>query len=389
MNAFRFGLVVEQTLGHVTHCQNLRAQAEADPSIEADWIGVPYHSQGLERLLPLVRSNWSLRASLRVRRHLHDAPYRSWNAMLIHTQVSALLSVGLMRQVPTILSLDATPASKARLAPPRMGAALLAPWKRRATSRALDAARGVVAWNGWTRRSLIHDYQVPASKIDVIPPGVDLELWHPQARAPRKLPRVLFAGRNFTRKGGPLLVEFVRHALAGQCTLDVVTSSPEVEPAENIRVHRHLRPNAAELRRLFAQADLFVLPTQEDCMPLVIFEAMASGLPVIASDVGAIGEQVLDGETGLLVPRGNGAALAAALGALLRDPARRAAYGAAGRARAVERFDAQRNYRALLQRLKEVSARQLSAERRSPTTEPAELTAACQAAFVHTQGGDA
>ena len=70
-----------------------------------------------------------------------------------------------------------------------------------------------------------------------------------------------------------------------------------------------------------------------------ILEAMAAGLPVVASAVGGIPEIVRDGETGLLVPPGDADALAAALGRLLDDDGLRRRLGAAGRERALDEFD--------------------------------------------------
>ena len=70
-----------------------------------------------------------------------------------------------------------------------------------------------------------------------------------------------------------------------------------------------------------------------------VLEAMAAGLPVVASAVGGIPELVVDGETGLLVPPGDPDALADALGKLITDPELRQRLGAAGRARAEACFD--------------------------------------------------
>jgi len=74
-------------------------------------------------------------------------------------------------------------------------------------------------------------------------------------------------------------------------------------------------------------------------MPRAIIEAMMTGLPVVATRIRGTREQVVDGETGLLVPVGDSAALAAALGRLVADPALRAAMGRAGLARARALYD--------------------------------------------------
>lgn len=90
---------------------------------------------------------------------------------------------------------------------------------------------------------------------------------------------------------------------------------------------------------LLGGLDVFVMPSRSEGMPTTVLEAMGCALPVVASDVGAVGEAVEHGRTGVLVAPGDAGALAAALEPLLSDAALRARMGAAGRARALERFD--------------------------------------------------
>ncbi|MDE2515586.1 MAG: glycosyltransferase family 4 protein [Rhodospirillales bacterium] len=95
----------------------------------------------------------------------------------------------------------------------------------------------------------------------------------------------------------------------------------------------------ADVEALLAAADIFTLPSYFEGLPMSSIEAMLAGLPVVGSDIPGLREQVVPGETGLLVAVRDGGALAAALARLAGDPALRARMGAAGRARALERFD--------------------------------------------------
>jgi glycosyltransferase involved in cell wall biosynthesis len=96
------------------------------------------------------------------------------------------------------------------------------------------------------------------------------------------------------------------------------------------------RPDVAAV---LAAADIFVLPSHFEGLPMSIIEAMLTGLPVIATNIRGPREQVVPEVTGLLVPAATVAPLAAALRDLSRDPAKRAAMGLSGRARAMELYD--------------------------------------------------
>lgn len=354
--SYRLGFVMEQTWGHVTHQRNLAAQVARDPDVEASWLPVPYRANDVWSKLPLVRDNWSLRGGLRARAavvaRLRAGPL---DGLLFHTQILALCAARLLRRYPAVVSLDATPLNMDAVGrgyghrPD--GAGLGARLKRAWNSAVLRSASVLAPWSEWVRQSLIDDYGADPARIAVIPPGVDLKAWRPASGAPvggvRRRPRLLFVGGDFARKGGHEVIAVVRD-LDGRCELDVVTNDPTALAGPNVRVHRGLTPNDGVLRRLYRNADVLVLPTRGDCMPLVVLEAMASGLPVIASQVGAIPEQVAHGVTGLLVPPGDPRALSTAVRALLDAPDRRRALGRAGRARAEREFDGPRNYARLL-----------------------------------------
>lgn len=106
--------------------------------------------------------------------------------------------------------------------------------------------------------------------------------------------------------------------------------------------------------------DVGVLSSHFEGMPLAVMELMAAGKPVVATAVGGVPDLVGDGVQGVLVPPGDPDALAGALGALLRDPERRAAMGAAGRERQRREFDFGRMVRRLEQRYEELLAGRIS-----------------------------
>lgn len=121
----------------------------------------------------------------------------------------------------------------------------------------------------------------------------------------------------------------------GACGPDLRALAAELGTGDAVRLLGQVR----DVPALMARGSAFVLSSLTEGVSLTILEAMATGLPVVATRVGGNPEVVADGATGLLVPPADPPALAAALLALWRDPARRRAMGAAGRARAEECFD--------------------------------------------------
>ena len=94
-----------------------------------------------------------------------------------------------------------------------------------------------------------------------------------------------------------------------------------------------------DVEAVLAAADIFTLPSYHEALPMSVIEAMLCALPVVATDIDGPREQLVPGQTGLLVPVRESAPLAAALARLTGDAALRARMGAAGRARALERYD--------------------------------------------------
>lgn len=356
----RIGFVMEQTLGHVTHDRNLRSWAAQDAALDPVWMPVEFSAQDRWQKMPGVRGNWSLRASLRardaVKAALREQPL---DALFFHTQVTALFASRLMRNIPTVVSMDATPINVDSVGSAYdhqpSGNARIEALKNALNRRSFRGAKQLITWCQWAKDSLVRDYGVEAGKVTVIPPGVDLGLWTfaPREAIASKPVRLLFVGGDFRRKGGATLLEAYRTALAGHCELDIVTRE-EVDTAglKGVRVHHGLTANAPELMALYAQADLFIFPTLGDCLPIAVMEAMAAGLPVVAACVGALDEEVVEGKTGLLVPPGEVGPLVGAVCRLVGDGDLRAEMGIAARRRAEERFCGRTNYGRVIEVMK-------------------------------------
>jgi glycosyltransferase involved in cell wall biosynthesis len=108
-----------------------------------------------------------------------------------------------------------------------------------------------------------------------------------------------------------------------------------------------------------ASADVFVMPSRWEGLPIALLEAMSAGLPVIATNVEGVDEVIVDGEQGLLVPVGNVDALVRAILQLLRDPAMRARMGLSSKQRIAERYSIDQmseRYLALMVKLMEARA---------------------------------
>jgi glycosyltransferase involved in cell wall biosynthesis len=114
-------------------------------------------------------------------------------------------------------------------------------------------------------------------------------------------------------------------------------------------------PTTKDVRHLYQKADIFVLSSVAEALPNVILEAMAAGLPVVATRVGGVPEAVASGDTGLLVAPRDTPGLAAALGRLLDEPETRLNMGRRGRERAVAEF----SFDAMVRRHEELWAKLL------------------------------
>lgn len=179
---------------------------------------------------------------------------------------------------------------------------------------------------------------IPRRKLIVNPYGVDLQRFTPRTRARRPGPvRVLFVGGIGLRKGVPWLLE-ASGRLGRSVELHLVGPfDPVSRHIINSRLHTavvvHGPLRAPALEAVYADADLFCLPSIEEGFPLALLQAMAAGLPVVATPATGASGFLTDGQDGLVVPERNPDALAEALATLAGDEPRRRAMGNAARQR--------------------------------------------------------
>lgn len=212
-----------------------------------------------------------------------------------------------------------------------------------AEERIVETADIILAPTDTEARELVAMYGADASRIRIVSPGVDVDLFADEQVVPASIGPIdsdllmLFVGRLQPLKAPEVAV----HVLA-----EVAALRPERRPAllmvggpsgakgtsrdglralaESLGVADRLHfadPLPHEgLRAVYRQADVVVVPSRTESFGLVALEAAASGVPVVASDVGGLRTAVRDGETGVLVPVGDVAAFARAIVTLVDDP---------------------------------------------------------------------
>ena len=190
---------------------------------------------------------------------------------------------------------------------------------------------------------------VAREDVSICPNGIDGADCPP--REENAAPQLLFFSNLLPSKGVVDLLDACRILVERGCRFSCrLVGAPSADiPAERLgelvaergleRVVRYDGPvYGAAKQKVWAGADLLVHPTRDDCFPLVILEAMAAGLAVVATREGAVPDEVEDGLTGILCPKENPVALSNAIASLLDDPDRRREMGETGRMRYERRF---------------------------------------------------
>ena len=339
---------MEQTLGHVAYGLGLRRALAKRTDFESRWMDVPFIPEQLKRV-PLIGRNWTIRGSIRAARALRaQTKQEPLDALFLHTQTIGLFSAPYISRIPTLMSVDATPINYDELAEfygAKVHAAPFEKAKLLAHRAVMRRVKRFTTWSEWAKRSLVRDYGVPAEKVTVIHPGTAVSIFPKAHERPLRRPgplRVLFVGGDFVRKGGDLLVAVARERLRNRVELNIVTTA-DVAPGNGVSVHRGMKPLSPELLALYADADVFVLPTRGDCLAMVLGEAMAASLPIITTRVGAHAEAVEDGGSGYLINVDDADALADRLSRMADSPELILKLGARSRTIGEQRFDMEKN----------------------------------------------
>lgn len=209
----------------------------------------------------------------------------------------------------------------------------------------------VLAVSEQVRRYTIEVDHVPADRVETLYNGLDLDRWSAMTRAHTdpQLPVIVTVGNIRPVKGHDVFLRAAalvarkfpqaRFGIAGE-VLDPDFYAELQRLAEELGIQQQVSfaGGITDLPMYLRAASLFVLPSRSEGFSNAIVEAMAAGLPVVATDVGGNAEAVVDGVTGRIVPPENVEALAAAMLELLENPNRAKQMAEAGRERVAERF---------------------------------------------------
>ena len=329
----------ENTLGHTSYLPRFAAELARRPELGVtahvlDALPLPpdlarlgdTSVRGLRKFgLDLHSTRWRVAASRHLRRQLDALRGRHQiDALVVNTQSMGLELGDLPAGMPVFVALDAT--FKQLADSPWFAPNAPSRWLQPLTLRGLlrrerelfARATKLLPWSDPVAVGLRRDYGVPEERIAVLPPSL-MPPPRQEARPANARPQLLFLGGDFNRKGGPLLRDcFARH-FADRCDLHIVTQS-DVPAGPGVFVHRGVTAGCEAWLRRWREADVFVFPSRLETFGIVLLEALAFEVPVIASDTGAARSILGEGEFGRLLTGLAEDSLRAALMEILTDP---------------------------------------------------------------------
>lgn len=321
--------------GRAVEIVTMRGDRDGLPARRAAELGVPRSTLGAHRMA-------SPRALTRLVVRLRGMP-----SVIVHAQDRDATIFGavacMLARVPFVVTRhvldEAAIGTRERL-------------KRSVLSWALRRADAVVAVSSAVRDRVLADDHVQADRAHVVVNAFDPAGFVPGAVADARIelgwpdvPTVGMVGVMRPGKGHAAVVEVarrtrrgVRFVLAGDGELRAAIEASAVEAASAGGAEIDLLGQRDDVPLVMRACEVVVLPSDAEALPTVLIEAALMARPVVAMDVGGVGEIVVDGETGLLVPHGDVVAMAGAVERLLADAPLRAAMGARARERALRIF---------------------------------------------------
>jgi sugar transferase (PEP-CTERM/EpsH1 system associated) len=318
---------------------NVKVACLYDPEV----IGTEIRAAGISVINLDMRSKWDLRAPYRLFRLLRRENIQILHAHLFHANLLAA-TLGKLARIPIII----TTRHSVEIGGPGRE------WLNRLVKPLHDVAVMVSRQVHETER---RRSGVKPDKIAEIPGGVDVNIFTQiDCKSIKRLRHkwdlgtevtiIGTVGRFVEPKGYSYLLEAmvelrkqnsnIRALLVGDGSLRLaMEEKAETLDLPDILVFTGIR---RDVPMILALLDVFVLPSLWEGLPIALLEAMAAGLPVVATRVGGVPEVVVDGVTGFLVPPRDPQALADAILRLLRDPDLRRRMGEAGHARVAEHF---------------------------------------------------
>ena len=331
----------------------------------ASLVDVTVHCQGADRPDAVAHRPWDLLAGANQALQVVSADLSmaaaTGSAQLVHSHTWYANLGGhlasMLYGIPHVMTMHSLEALRPWKAEQLGGGYQVSTWCER-TSAASAAA--VVAVSDGMRADILAAYpEIHNERVRVIRNGIDTDEYRPDPGTDvlerygvdLARPYVIFVGRITRQKGVPVLLRAASRLIpeAQLVLLAGAADTPEqlaevTELVDGLRATRsgviwipEMLPKP-EVIQFLTHAAVFAIPSVYEPLGIVNLEAMACGTAVAGSRTGGIPEVVADGETGLLVPPDDPPALAEALNALLRDPARARAMGQAGRKRAIAEF---------------------------------------------------
>ena len=367
---------MSNTQGHFTYGNLLREGFKKSSSCKVDFYWFNEEQRNTAKILSRLFSyplpnRWIRKQNLDFQRFraklvrayatkrlaVNKLSQQEYSAIHIHTYVLAFLSLDLMQKLPTVVSLDLTSFHAAQeKTDPNFR------WTHYPNiflgKRVFQAASRIVTRSEWARKSVIEDYDIHPDKVKVIYPGVDVTKLTPPEPANRQLQKpfkILFVGNDFKRKGGYDVLEVFLQGFSEEAELHLVTNAPIQCQHPHVYIHKGVKAYTSKWLELYRQADVFIMPTHFEGFGWVFIEAMAAGLPVIATRINAIPEIVSHGETGFLIQTGDRQELACRIRDLMENPTLRDQMGAKGRKIAEKKFNQQIHCQTLEKIFREIS----------------------------------